>query len=174
MADDDVTFEILDALEEAGEIGELEAQVRESIREEGSRPIKLPDGKTVAERVKVYDRFGNPSMVPTASAAYHLMKKDPQGNRVFFRRPPAGAKQPEPIPDLKCEVCEKRDIHKVFYEEIDWEAHWDTYHPREWAARQRREEREHQAAASTVTAGAVLDALKAMTPAERKALLGGA
>lgn len=170
MADEDLAFEAIDALEEAAD--QLEQQAAATMNPKGDwKPKPLMAGnRELPERIKVYNKLGEPSMVPTASISYHLNKKDPQGNKVFFRKPPMGVAVPEPDPTLTCEPCQKRDIHKRFFNEIDWEAHWDTYHPREWAIRQRQEQRARE---DRLAADTLRNALQSMTPAERKALIGG-
>lgn len=131
------------------------------------------------ERVQVYDKNGYPSMVPTAALRYHLNKKDRLGNRKFFAKPPDDMKEPTYI-EQTCEVCLKNgSVRKRFQDEIDYEGHMDTFHPREWRSILRREEREARQGATAKDFAAVLlsmsdkekDALKALlgvSPAEPK------
>ena len=102
--------------------------------------VRLGD-RELPERVKVWDRYGRPSLVPTVAIHYHLNKKDRNGNRVFFARLPEGIEEPVPI-DETCEICLPKGIHKRFFNEYDLDGHYEYYHPREWRIIQRKRDRE--------------------------------
>lgn len=124
------------------------------------------------ERVQVFDKNGVPSMVPTAALRYHLNKKDRFGNRKFFAERPADYKEPVFI-DQTCPVCFKiSGVRKKFQDEIDYEGHMDTFHPREWASLLRKEEREARAGATAKDFGAVLLSMSDSEKQALKALLG--
>lgn len=94
------------------------------------------------ERVALYNReTGDVSMVPPTIANSRIMR-NPQ---VFTMRKPENWTQPEPIPET-CEICtlRRKGIPRPFYSEYDLEAHWQILHPREWALRQRNEDREQK------------------------------
>lgn len=116
----------------------------------------------VEPRVKVYNRMGEESWVPRKSLAYHLTKTDEQGNRAFFSQPPEGAKVVTYI-DQTCEVCLERGVRKKFTARVNYVRHMRNLHPDEWEIME-----EEQGAKQTLR-----EAFAAMTPAERKALLGG-
>ena len=171
------------AVELAGLLDDMEtaARVREGdtlgetdgvrIKASKSRSMVHRNGVDLPPRTRVYDRRGFPSDVPTAQLGYHLGKKSVEGERVFFSKPPAGVKIPEPI-DVDCEWCTRRAGKSVkkFYAMDDYEAHCELLHPREWASKQRREDR----AGNVASVGDILKILGTMTPEQRKSLIGEA
>lgn len=98
-------------------------------------------GQELPERTAVYDRAGSVSYVPTAQLAYHLGKRDRNGQRVFFSKLPAGIKPKKPI-DETCAICLERGVRKTFYSRYDWRGHMDSFHPRELTVM--REENQEQ------------------------------
>lgn len=158
----DTTIETSEVLQQV-----LEEQERIVTEEGGFRELPrkslVRHGDTeLPERVQVWDRFGKPSMVPTAALAYHLNKKDRDGNRVFFSKRPAGVPE-ETFIEETCKLCLKRGVRKRFPTKYDHRGHMESYHPRELAV-DREEKQEQQQAAG------IFGALAGMTD-EQKALL---
>ena len=95
--------------------------------------------KSLPERMQVYDtRTGQPSMIPTGAATYHLNKRRPDGTRVFSRNLPEGVVEPQPIADT-CKICyvKRGNLHRNFYTEYDLIAHYQAFHTLEWTAMER-------------------------------------
>jgi hypothetical protein len=151
-----------DIIGEAGDIKVKAAKQKSLVSYNG---VELP------ARTRVYDRFGVPSDVPTAQLGYHLGKRQPDGQRAFFARPPAGATRAEPI-DQNCEWCDRRAGRvgvKKFYHLDDYEAHCEFLHPREWASKMRRESKGDAIA----NVSDIIKLLAALTPEQKAALVGG-
>lgn len=166
---DEVTA-ILDGLAErpmeGAEIGDVGGM---KIKASKQRSMVRYNGRDLPERTRVYDKFGNPSEIPTAQLVYMLNKKraDAPGERAFFRQPPPGSEQVY-IEDT-CEWCLKRGVRKKFAELDDLYNHCEDKHPREWGRRM-------QADAKSESLGNVRDVLQllaTLTPEQRAALVGG-
>lgn len=151
--------------DEIGDIGGIKMRHRKNSSMVHRNGVELP------ERTKVYDALGRPSLVPTAQLQYHLSKRTIGGERAFYSRPPQGVPEQEFIEDT-CEWCLKRTAGKVRkrFEDIDaMEAHFEAFHPREYANKLRREERDNKAMDATT----ILRLISGLTPEQREALIGG-
>ncbi len=109
--------------------------------------VTLPD-RVALYNVATYDI----SMVPP-TIAQKRMSEHP--GRYTMRKPANwDERAPQPI-DETCEVCRKRRAQegngpKPFFDELDLEAHYENYHPREWSRIVRERERlERQSEQST-------------------------
>lgn len=166
----DVT-EMLEALAERAKDGATLGEVEGiGITKSKERSMVTYGGVELPPRTRVYDRHGNPSDVPTAQLFYHLNKPAADGSgRAFFKDPPKGQRVPI---DETCQWCEKRAGRrvKVFYDIDDYEAHCELFHPREWASKQRREDR----ASSVASVGDIIKILAGLSDEQKAALIGGA
>lgn len=101
-------------------------------------------GDEVAGRTRAWRTDdGREVSLNTAELPYHLSKRRPGGQRVFTLKKPLAAFKPDPIPGLKCDVCER--LHdsppsNVFITEASYHDHMDILHPREYQRELRNEE----------------------------------
>lgn len=142
-------------------LGEVDVQGMKVRRRKTSSMVHM-GGRALPERVKVFDRRGEPSLVPTVQLGYHLSKTDNAGNRVFFSRPPAGVEPPKPI-DKTCPICLERGVRKKFYSRYAHRQHMVILHPLEF---EMIREEEKEAAARE----GLVDQLRRMTPEEKQEL----
>lgn len=171
----DVDVELADMLDDlatrvepGGELGSIEGI---PVKRTKTRTMVHMNGRELPERTRVYDRWGNPSDVPTAQLRHHLSKPAADGSgRAFYSRPPEGVQARVPIEET-CTWCEKRAGRrvKVFYDYDDLERHCEDLHPREWASKLRKEGQ----AASVNGVEGILKLLSGLTPEQRESLIGG-
>lgn len=150
--------------DEIGDVGGVKLKHRKNSTMVHRNGVELP------ERTKVYDMYGRSSLVPTAQLQYHLSKRHIDGSRAFYAKPPNGLAEDRHI-DETCEWCLKRTggaVRKKFEDLDAMEAHFEAFHPREYAAKLRREERENKAMDATT----ILKLLSGLTPEQREALIG--
>ena len=132
MEPEGVAAEMADLLEDMAkraEAGAVEGTVEGiPIKKAQTSSMVKYNGVELPSRTPVYDKFGEISLVPTASLAYHLSKPraDSPGERAFFSRPP-GAKRTY-IPET-CDWCLKRNVRKRFVDEDERENHFEAIHP---------------------------------------------
>ncbi len=118
------------------------------------KPGKVRMGDvTLPDRVKLYNVVSYDISLVPPTIAQKRMSEYP--GRYTMRKPADwDARAPQPI-DETCEVCRKRRAAegngpKPFFDEMDLEAHYENYHPREWRRIQREQERlERQGEQST-------------------------
>ncbi len=140
-------------------LGEVDVQGLKVRRTKTSSMVRM-GGVALPERVKVFDRRGEPSLVPTVQLGHHLSKTDNTGNRVFFPRPPAGVEPPKPI-DKTCPICLDKGVRKKFYSHYAHRQHMVILHPLEFEMI-REDEKE------AVAKEGLLGQLRRMTPEERQ------
>jgi hypothetical protein len=174
MADEETTTRVADAIEELtrqaqeGAEGDLanvavgtQTLMKKAMVRSGD--VELPD------RVKFYrSRNGWEAWLPTVQLLHHLKKRHSDGTPVFVKVRPGG--DPEPI-EQTCEVCERTaGFRKKFFHEIDYVAHMENKHQREYRIMQELANKKE------VSGSDVAAALMRMTSEEREAvrlLLGG-
>ncbi len=118
----------------------------------GGIPVKMRktssmvnmSGQPLPERFRAYDRQNRERWLPTAQMVQQLSKRHTDGVQVFTRQKRVGVAEPVPIAD-KCHL----HPHKKFYADYDLVAHYELVHPREWAMKQREEERAEREADRT-------------------------
>lgn len=148
--------------EEGDVLGEVDVQGMKIKRTKTSSMVHMA-GRSLPERVKVFDRKGLPSLVSTVQVGYHLSKTDNVGNRVFFARPPTGVKPPEPI-DETCPIClENNGVRKKFFSRYAHRQHMVILHPLEFEMI--KEEKQE-----AVAKEGLIDQLRRMTLEERQSL----
>lgn len=171
----DVTAEVIGLIEDQLEI---RAKAGDVIGSVDGVPVKQGkvssmvryNGKELPERTRVFDKFGNPSEVPTAQLAHHLSKPraDSPGERAFFARPPVGKEQG--YIEETCEWCLKRTggaVRKKFVDIDDWHNHCQDKHPREYERKLKAEDRE-----GVVTADQILKLLVGLPREQVMAAIG--
>ena len=128
---------ILDAAE--GEVKQVIKEPTERWARESN--VVKREGKKMPERVPMYRRLtGKLVMLPTATIGQSATKRYPDGSRVFVRKQEDCLQQPSPI-DQTCDIClTNRNVRKLFFNEYDYSAHMDSFHPREYAIQERRRE----------------------------------
>ena len=100
-------------------------------------------GKPLPERVRVWRSLsGREAWLPTAQIRHHMKKVHANGKPVFVSSPPEGVFA-QPI-DQSCDICQLRDVRKVFYSMYDYEGHMESFHPREWTSKKREEDRKER------------------------------
>lgn len=101
-------------------------------------------GEEVAGRTRAWRTDdGREVSLNTAELPYHLSKRRPGGQRVFTLSKPPAAYKPDPIPGLKCDVCERlldSPPSNVFITEASYHDHMEILHPREYQREIRNEE----------------------------------
>lgn len=177
MIDDDVQnvqSEMMEALSEQVDAALVEEAASNAIKERRRSSLVRMNGVELPERTRVWDKFGNPSMVPTAQLMHHLTKPraDSPGERAFFQKRP---NIPEKVPTgIVCEFCEEtRDSSKPpreFSTRFRKDAHQRAYHEQEWEGARHEEELNSR----RLRPEDVRAAFMGLTAAEKKALLGSA
>lgn len=124
------------------------------------------ENSRLPERVKVFDRLGRPSMVPLAAIGYHLSKKNPTGERVFFAKPPNGKEFRVELTSEMCRWCRTQDgeLYKRFQDSDALDLHESLKHELEYKAADR-------AAARAAREPVNIVSLITNMPAEEKAAL---
>jgi len=139
------------------------------IKREQPQGLITMNGQPLPDRVTIYwRRTGQEKRVSTTLLAKRLSIIEPDGLPRFVTEKPD-----LPPSDFVavCEVClENKGIEKKFERKFHYVNHMDTFHQLEWRV---MEEERKEALQGGITAGALLDALKALTPEDRQELLGG-
>jgi hypothetical protein len=128
------------------------------------------------ERFPAYRRDNTIAMLPTIQMLHHLGKKDSAGNKVFSGKPWPGVVPPQAI-EQTCHICTPKlqrrhgqDAKKRFMNIVDYEAHMDIKHEREWGIMQRElleAERADDRTVQRELGQAILAATKANQPKPR-------
>lgn len=164
----DAQLETQEVLARITEEAERQAKEQTSFKELPRKALVHAGGVELPERVQVWDKYGNSSMVPTASMQYHLNKKGPDGNRVFFATRPAGLPEPTFIDEV-CEVCKEKGwpkgLRPMFKSKFDLRGHYESAHQREFRVMQEEKLEKQQAAG-------VLGMIATMSDAQRDQLRG--
>lgn len=130
---------------EGTQIGEVEIEGSQGGAVRFNKPSTMMkvNGRKAPERVMLWNKqTGRGSMVPTTIATKRIMQgTDTFPASAFTLRNP-GAAPRQPIAE-HCWVCDKRRAEagnppRDFFDVIQYEAHMDLMHPREWASFQRR------------------------------------
>lgn len=120
-----------------------------------------------ADKVRIYDREGYPSIVPFRQRYHYLSKLDKDGKPVFFKKPP---KQPQPAPF----ACPREGCIGRFHDQFQLNTHIKNKHKSLWREREYQKEEEREArmrrmeAAQEATLQKIADALDKLSTARRK------
>lgn len=139
-----------------GQVGPLRVRFRKGDGKVRYGDMLLPD------RITLYDRRNEPSLIPTTLVPRRLSTRDEQGRLAWSRQPFPDVPQPEyiykEVPTVSGQTMRRR-----FSSEADYELFMQLKHPSTWANMQRRAEAAERAedrAANRQLAEAILAAVQ--------------
>jgi hypothetical protein len=145
----------------SGSDGRVQYRKRQSLLRAGQR--QLP------ERVMLWNKMtGRGSMVPPTLATKRVMQGTKQFPASAFTLRDPGFPKPEPIEE-HCWVCDKkREIAgnppRDFFDVIQYEAHMELMHPREWSTHLRQAQQRERLEDREAQRDFIMEIVRAMRP----------